>query len=130
MKVTVFDVKLGEIERIEQAVQALSRVSIPAREAWAIAKLFRFVKAEAEDFRAQRNKVLAELGTSKNGYTYDIPAENIESFNKRIRELAEITVEVPFPSVEFKLFEKAELAAEVIEPLIPFMFPDMEGNEL
>jgi len=130
MKVEIVEVKLGEIEQVETALAALAKVSIPAREAWAIAKVLRAVKTEAEDFRKERNKLLERLGKTSNGYSFDIPPENIKEFNDSIRSLTEVEVGVPFPQVEFKVFENAKLTPEVIEPLIAYMFPDMEGREL
>jgi hypothetical protein len=130
MNVTFESVKLGEIERIEKAMYELSKVSLPAREAWVIAKTLRAIKLEAEEYRNQRNSILAELGTTENGFNYQIAPEKIDLFNKKVKELSDVCTEIGFPAVDFKHFEKAQLTADAIEPLLEFMFPDMEGKDL
>ena len=130
MRVDFFDVKAGDIERLEQSLNVLCRVLVPAREAWALAKAQRIVRENAEQFRAERVKILTELGKSKDGISYDIAPENMPEFHKKMNDLLEMGLEIPLPAVEFKHFEKAQLSAETLEPLIGKMFPDMEGNEL
>lgn len=72
----------------EEALQRLSEVKLPAKQAYHVAKLIRLIKAETQHYHAQREEAIRELGdATADGSEIRVPPDKMPEFVKRLNEL-------------------------------------------
>jgi hypothetical protein len=81
-------VTLGDLVQAEEALQRLSEVKLPAKQAYHVAKLIRLIKAETQHYHAQREEAIRELGdATADGSEIRVPPDKMPEFVKRLNEL-------------------------------------------
>jgi uncharacterized protein YjiS (DUF1127 family) len=93
--VTGIAVTLGDLVQAEEALQRLSEVKLPAKQAYHVAKLVRLIKAETQHYHSQREEAIRELGeTSTDGQEVRVPPDKMPEFIKRLNEMFAIETRI------------------------------------
>ena len=90
--------------------------------AYLIAKIIQQLKEEIELFNQSKNLLLTKYNAQKNDKNeFIIPKENIESFNKEIKELLNIEVKINTDKIEINNLNNIQCSPLEIESIIDFI---------
>ena len=90
------------INNIKPALTKLSKLDLKATEAVKLARLLGKVESELRYFEETRMSLFKKYGETKNGTTYEIKDENMETFLKEYRELCNTEIEIETEKVAIK----------------------------
>lgn len=91
--------KLIKLVNAVDNLDKLSVLELPAKESFKVIKLLTDIDPHIKNYHTQRNKLLAKYGESTDGTTYNIKAENKESFIKELQDLEDIEIELKFDKI-------------------------------
>lgn len=108
--------KIRDLLNAQPVLQKLNDQKMPAKLAYAMAKNFRLVNQELEDYEKARIKILSDnwkIDEKENRYI--IPDEDQSKFQKMLNELVDNEVKFSPITIDFELMSGMELApGEVI----------------
>lgn len=117
---------LRQLVEAELALARLTARSLPTKTAYHIAKLARLAGQEIEIFRDKRHALIKELGAERDATpeekaagnpdrVFQVKPENNEDFQKRIKELGDIEVTIPWRPVTLSMLaDQTITAADII----------------
>lgn len=105
--------KLSSLIKCDPALSKLIKYEyLPARQIYYLSTIHRPMAEAMEAYGRARNALLAKYGTSEDGRSYNISAENVASYQSELAELEEQETGVDFPTDKITLcvesIDKAE----------------------
>lgn len=101
--------KLYETVLAKPVLTELTKVRLSAKTAYQIAKLLRLVDVEAAHHETERVSFIKDLGTVEGDRT-TVTSDNWPEFERRIRELNDLPVELDANPLTLESFGTAELS--------------------
>ncbi len=117
---------LGELVAAEDALKRVAALKLPVKSAYHVAKLIRIVSGEVRAFHEQRERFIRELGVTAppNAHgeqTISVTPEQWPEFQRRIRELAAISVSIAWGPLTVEMFGTESVAPADLVALGPLM---------
>jgi hypothetical protein len=85
----------------EEALQRLSEIKLPAKQAYHVAKLVRLIKAETQHYHSQREEAIRELGTATaDGQEIRVGPDKMPEFMKRLNELFTVETRIDWTPLQ------------------------------
>jgi hypothetical protein len=119
---------LGALVEAESVLTELATIRLPARSAYHLKKLAAMVTSETAHFHAERNAIIAELGTPRTDGGFEIaPGSPVfRTFVTRVTEVAAIDVEVHWGPLTLAMLGDVPITAQQLASLGPLFEDDTE----
>jgi len=122
---------LGRLVGAEKALGAILKHSLPMKPAYHISKLASLVAAETRVYYERQDAEIKELGTEReatpaeralgNVTVWQVKPEHLEEYAKRMNELAEIPVTVPWGAIHVTWLESITISPAELTALAPLL---------
>ncbi len=114
-------IKLREITEIRPHLESILKVSMPAKAAFKIGKLFKLINNEYRECETQRENLIKKYGQEdkEKGEIRVLP-ENLEIFTNEIRSLLEVDVDLNFDQIPVEDLGEVCIPIEVMANLSVF----------
>ena len=111
-----------ELSNAEPALVAIMRLRLPAKSAYHVAKLAKYVREELKLFTAQRTALITELGEERDateteqaqgnqGKVHQVKPDNIPEFQKRISELGAVKATIAWGPITIEMLGDEKVPA-------------------
>lgn len=109
-------IKLQTLKDSQESLKKLAKVVLPAKIGYRINKVLNKVNSEVRSFEDQRFALIKRLGKQTNAEsdTWQLLPENNEAFNKEMKELGEIEVDIDFEKLKIEDLGEIHVAPEIL----------------
>lgn len=125
---------LRELVIAEPVLQRLMTLPRSAKASYHLARLARLIRPECEHFRAERDKLVKEMGEERDTLPHEqaafgtrihaVTAGNMEAFNVRVADLGRVCVELHWAPIPLATFETEQPTAADLDALMPLIADD------
>lgn len=116
---------LAQLMEAQPALERLAAERLPVKTAYRVAKLLRVARPEIQQFTAQRDAMIREMGFERQLVTGEMVTEvtpaNREAFFAKVTELAALEVRLEIDPLEIGALDGASLSATDLLALDRFL---------
>lgn len=116
---------MEKLVQIKPSLQTLLSQDIPVKTSFKLTKWIKTLNPEYESFEENRKKLFEKYGEKNIEGNVEIKPKNIEIFNKQLRELLDIEVDVKLDKIKLEdLGEKIEISPLDLSNLVGILIKE------